>query len=109
MVGRRIRGPQQLNRGGPGMAVELGTAYLSLVASTKALAPSVSKALAGTQAAATVAGAKSGAAYSGGFAKGVGGMKVGALAVAAGIGGLVASSVNLEKQFSQSMNMIGAK
>ena len=90
------------------MAIELGVAYLSLVPSMKGFAPSVAKTLGATEVVAASAGAKQGKKFGSGFAKGVKGMRTGALALATGIGALVASSVNLEKQFSQSMNMIGA-
>lgn len=90
------------------MAVELGSAYIALLPSMRGFAPAVGKQLGATSAVASAAGATAGKKFGGGFTSGVKGMKTGALVVAASIGGLVASSVNLEKQFSQSMNMIGA-
>lgn len=88
--------------------VELGSAYLSLVPSMRGFAPAVAKSLGATEAVATAAGVKQGKKFGSGFTSGVKGMKTGALVVAASIGGLAASSVNLEKKFSQTMNMIGA-
>lgn len=90
------------------MAIELGVGYLTVLPETSKVAPGIRKALGEGERDSETSGRKSGKGYSKGFKSGIQGMQLGALAVAGGIGALVKSSVNLEKQFSQTMNVTAA-
>lgn len=69
------------------MAVELGTAYLSILPDTSRIAPDISKALGGADAEAAKAGGKSGGAFGSSFGKAIKGVGIAAGgAIVAGLG-----------------------
>lgn len=90
------------------MAIELGVGYLSILPETSKIAPGIRQALGGTEDEAERSGKRAGKRYAARFRSGIEGLSGPALAVGAGIAGLVASSVNLEKQFSQTMSVAAA-
>lgn len=90
------------------MAVELAVAYLPILPETSKIAPGVRQALGLTEAEADASGKRAGKRYGARFAAGLEGLRGPALAVGAGIAGIVASSVNLEKKFSQTMSVAAA-
>ncbi|WP_051432584.1 phage tail tape measure protein [Promicromonospora kroppenstedtii] len=90
------------------MAVELAVAYLPILPETSKIAPGVKQALGASENEADRSGKRAGRRFGKRFGEGMDGLRGPALAVVAGIGGIVASSVNLEKKFSQTMNVTAA-
>lgn len=90
------------------MAIEIGVGYLSILPETSKIAPGVRQVLGQTEGDAERSGRRAGRRFGKSFSSGLDGLKGPALAVAGAIGGIVTSSVNLEKKFSQTMNVAAA-
>src|SRR5690606_16001591 len=90
------------------MAIEIGVGYLSILPETSKIVPGIKESLGEGEKESGRSGKRSGEKFRKSFSDGMAQLRGPALAVAGAIGGIVTSSVNLEKKFSQTMNVAAA-
>jgi TP901 family phage tail tape measure protein len=88
------------------VAIELGVGYLTVLPDASKLAPGLRKAILDFDP--TAPAKEQGKKYSQGFKAGINKLAAPAAAAVAGLGAIIGSSVKLEKQFSQTMNVAAA-